>query len=505
MNWGVSTMPCGVSRRPRRARMPVPGATVASIVKRSGRGSGRGGIDGGPAADSAAADAPALPAPAGSAIAGSQSGPRVVSGSRDVRPEARHVGLAAARRRDLEAKAGQVLAGKIRRDPALRRPVDEAEPEQERLVDVLDRLDLLAQDGTERSDPHRPRAELLDDRGQELPIGGIEAFVIDLEEAERFVRGGLGDPAVAVDLGVVAGSFQEPVDDAGCAPPAAGDGDRGAGIDVDVEDPGRALDDLGELGVRVEVEPVRGPEAVAQRRGDASGPRRRADDREGLEGEPERPRRRPLADHDVEGVVLHRRVEDLLDRVVEAMDLVDEKDVALVEAREHRGEVAGPLDRRAGRVADVDPELAGDDRGERRLAEAGRAVQEDVVGRLFPRPGRLEQDAEVGLDLALADVLVERARPERALDGGLDRIRSVGRQQAEGVVRHVADCSIGRLISYKCSNGPDARRQSASRTSMVIGKWSEKPAGLTGLPIPPNGMGLGESPALAMPDKPTIS
>ena len=35
----------------------------------------------------------------------------------------------------------------VGRDPALRRPVDEPEAEQERLVDVLDRLDLLGEDG----------------------------------------------------------------------------------------------------------------------------------------------------------------------------------------------------------------------------------------------------------------------------------------------------------------------------------------------------------------------
>ena len=93
-----------------------------------------------------------------------------------------------------------------------------------------------------------------------------------------------------------------------------------------------------------------------------------------------------------------------------------------------RGEVARPLDRRARRVADVDPELAGDDRRERRLAEAGRAVQQDVVRRLSPRPRRRQQDREVGLDLALADVLVERPRPEGAFDHDDRRRRQVRRE-----------------------------------------------------------------------------
>ena len=192
----------------------------------------------------------------------------------------------------------------------------------------------------------------------------------------------------------------------------------------------RALDDRGQLLVGVEVEPVGRPEAVAQRAADAPGAGRRADHRERLEAEPERPRRRALADHHVERVVLHRRVEDLLDRAVEPVDLVDEQDVALVERGQDRGQVAGPLDGRSGGVLDVDPELAGDDRGEGGLAETGRSVQQDVVGRLSPAPGRRQQHRQVGLDLALADVLVERARSQGAFDHEVAVVLEIRREDA---------------------------------------------------------------------------
>ena len=118
------------------------------------------------------------------------------------------------------------------------------------------------------------------------------------------------------------------------------------------------------------------------------------------------------------------------------MDLVDEQDVALVERGQDRGEVAGALDGRAGRVPDVDPELARDDRRERRLAEAGRAVEEDVVGRLSPALGGLEQHREVGLDLALADVLVEGPRSKGALDDEVRLVLEVRREDAREVVGH---------------------------------------------------------------------
>ena len=81
-------------------------------------------------------------------------------------------------------------------------------------------------------------------------------------------------------------------------------------------------------------------------------------------------------------------------------------------------------------VLDVDAELAGDDRGEGRLAEAGRAVQEDVVGRLSPAPGRRQQHRQVRLDLALADVFVERPRSKGALDDEVTLVLEVRREDA---------------------------------------------------------------------------
>ena len=78
----------------------------------------------------------------------------------------------------------------------------------------------------------------------------------------------------------------------------------------------------------VEVEADRNAEAVAQRRRQQPRPRRGADQRERRQVDLHRARRRPRADDEVELEILHRGIEDLLDRRVEAMDLVDEQHVA---------------------------------------------------------------------------------------------------------------------------------------------------------------------------------
>ena len=162
-----------------------------------------------------------------------------------------------------------------------------------------------------------------------------------------------------------------------------GDLRRAVGVDLDAEDPGRALDDQRQVGGVVVLEPVADAEAVAQRRRQQAGPGGGADQGEGGKVERDRAGAGALAEHDRELAVLHRRVERLLDRPVEAVDLVDEEDAARLERGEEAGDVGLALERRAGRLDHRHAELGGDDVSERGLAEAGRAGEQDVVERLL--------------------------------------------------------------------------------------------------------------------------
>ena len=123
-----------------------------------------------------------------------------------------------------------------------------------------------------------------------------------------------GDRAVGAHLRVVAHAAQQPVGDARRAARAARDLARRVCVDRHAEDPRRSTHDLVDVALGVEVEAVDDAEARAQRRGQQPGARRRADQREPLQRHLDRPRARPLPDDDVELVVLHRRIEDLLDR-----------------------------------------------------------------------------------------------------------------------------------------------------------------------------------------------
>jgi hypothetical protein len=178
---------------------------------------------------------------------------------------------------------------------------------------------------------------------------------------------------------------------------------------VDAEQPGGAQHDREQLLHLVVLELRREPEPVAQRRGDQARAGGGADEGEARQVETDRAGPGPLADHDVELEVLHRRVEDLLHGAGQAVHLVEEQHVAGFEAREDRGEVAGPFDRRAGRGPERGPDLRGDDRREGGLAEPGRAREQDVVGGLAATAGAGEHQLELPADPVLADELLEPA------------------------------------------------------------------------------------------------
>ena len=175
----------------------------------------------------------------------------------------------------------------------------------------------------------------------------------------------------------------------------------------------------------------------------------------------QRPGSGPLADHDVEPEVLERRVEDLLDRAVNAMDLVDEQHVALLERGQDRGHVALALERRAGHRAQPHPELLADDLGERRLAEAGRADEQHVVESLAARLRGLEHDRELFLRPLLPHEVGEPAGTER----GLELLVLLPERGREELGAHAAIRSANRTCSSTVSSGSTSARARSASTS----------------------------------------
>ena len=86
-----------------------------------------------------------------------------------------------------------------------------------------------------------------------------------------------------------------------------------------------------------------------------------------------------FADDDINGIVLHGGVQDLLHRAVQAVDLIHKENIILVQVGQQRRQIAGLFDGRAGSDADIDAHLGGDNARQRGLAQARRAVQQHVI------------------------------------------------------------------------------------------------------------------------------
>jgi hypothetical protein len=224
----------------------------------------------------------------------------------------------------------EVLARQARRDASPRRAGQEALVDQERLDDVFERALVLADGGGERLEPDRAAVELLEQGAQQGEIEAVEAGGVDLEALERETGPRAVDQRArsAVDLGEVAHPAQQAVRDPRRSARARCEHAAGIRAERDAEHPRRALKDPLEVRRRVVLQARDPPEAIAQRRREQAGARGGADQREARQIEAHRARARSLSDQDVELEVLHRRVEDLLDRRRQPVDLVDEEHVA---------------------------------------------------------------------------------------------------------------------------------------------------------------------------------
>ena len=95
----------------------------------------------------------------------------------------------------------------------------------------------------------------------------------------------------------------------------------------DVQNACRTLNDTAKFLGRIQLETEHDAEAVAQRTGHLTCAGCCADQRKARQVDSYGASRGPLADDDIERVVLHGRIKDLLYRTVETVDLVNKQNI----------------------------------------------------------------------------------------------------------------------------------------------------------------------------------
>src|SRR5690606_6917468 len=203
--------------------------------------------------------------------------------------------------------------------------------QKEGLVDLLDGVLFLADAGGEGLQAHGTAVEAVDDGEQQPTVHGVEAGLVDLEPSQGAGGALAVDDASALLLHEVAHATQQAIGDAWRTAGAARDLRGALLVDLDAQDARGALHDLLQLLHRVEIESLDDGETIAQRARQKPGAGGGADEGEARKIDAQGTCRRPGIDDDVEAKVLHRRVEALLHRRREPVDLVDEEDVAGLE------------------------------------------------------------------------------------------------------------------------------------------------------------------------------
>ncbi len=299
---------------------------------------------------------------------------------------------------------------------AARRTAQKADLHEIRLVNVLNRDGLLADRRGQRFQPDGSAVVKLDQRVQQAPVVRVQSDLVDLQAVERQLRGFGGDVPPRNDLGEIPDAFQQPVRNPRRAAGTRRDFERAVRLDGNSENLSAPRYDARQLARCVKLQPQHHAEAVAQRRAELAGPRGGADQGEFRKGQMVRSRHLPFPGDNIEGEVLHGGVKDFFHAAGKAVDFIDEKHVTRAEVRQDRREVARLFDRGPGRDAEIYAEFVRYDARQRRLAKAGRTVQQHVVEAFFPLLRRFDENGKILLHLILTDIFRKGARTERIFD-----------------------------------------------------------------------------------------
>ena len=86
-----------------------------------------------------------------------------------------------------------------------------------------------------------------------------------------------------------------------------------------------------------------------------------------------------FTDDDIDGIVLHGRIQDLLDCTVQPVDLIHEQNIILVEIGQQRRQITRFFNGRAGGDANIDAHFGGNNTRQRSLAQSRRAMQQHMI------------------------------------------------------------------------------------------------------------------------------
>ena len=118
----------------------------------------------------------------------------------------------------------------------------------------------------------------------------------------------------------------------------------------------------------------------------------------------------PLPDNQVHAKIFHRGIQHFFDRRLQAVNLIEEKNLFFLERSQNRGEIALAFQQRPRAGLDRNIQFIRDNLRERGFAQSRRAIQKHVVQRFAPAARRVDRNLNIFFDAFLSDVFVEAFR-----------------------------------------------------------------------------------------------
>src|SRR4029079_12196459 len=176
----------------------------------------------------------------------------------------------------------------------------------------------------QRFHPNRSSSKLVDDGQKNLTVHFVKPRGIDTQPGKCVLGDSLGNLSRRLDLSIVAHPLDQPIHDAWGSSRTSGNFPCAFGCDRNPEHPRRACHDGLQLRWRIKLQPVDKAKSVSEWGSQGPSPGRRSNQRKPRKIQFPRSGRRPLTDHEIELIVLHRWIERLLDRGRKSVNLVDE-------------------------------------------------------------------------------------------------------------------------------------------------------------------------------------
>ena len=287
------------------------------------------------------------------------------------------------------------------------RPLDEAFFYQERFIDLLERAGVFAQRGGDGRQSDGTALKLVYHRRQELVVNLVQAIAVNVQRFEGIAGNRLVDATAPLHLGKVAHAAEQGVGDTRRAATPRGNLFGRSLLAGDIQYLRTAEDDVRQRLVVVVFQMHVDAEAGTERTGQQAAAGRRADEGEGCEVDLDRTRARSLVYHNINAIVLHRRVKIFLDDRTEAVNLVDKKHIVLLERGQDACQVARLIQHRTGGNLEAHAQLVGNDVRERCLSQTWRPVEQYMVQRFLAHPGSHDEDTEVLHHFRLAAEVAE--------------------------------------------------------------------------------------------------